>query len=266
MNSIPKQVKRLTKNVVLYVFSIFFPGLGDRGCILMYHSVAENSLFFTTHPKEFVRQMEYLFKKKYKVIPLSEMCDRVRGGLPIAGMIAITFDDGYEDNYINTFPVLKKYQFPATIFIPTRYIGKEADFKKDSKLRIMKEDQIREMQESGLISFMPHTRTHSSLDKITFAEAVEEIKGSRTDLENITRTPANIFSYPKGRFTEQIIEYLRTSSDWLGAVTSNSGLVHVYDGPFKLRRVSVDAQTPFFIFRSKLSRAIDVYQSLKKFS
>lgn len=249
----------LIKRLILIIFSFFFPGLGKKGCILMYHSVGESSHFVTVRLSEFERQMKYLKDKMHKVVPLKELCRRMAAGESIAGLVAITFDDGYEDNFKNAFPILKKYGFPATIFLIT---GKLSVGQEESGLPLLEKDQILEMQRSGLIDFMPHTRTHEKLHRMSFEEAVENIEGSREDVVSLLGTDADILAYPRGRYTPELVRHLKESR-WMAAVTSETGLVRAGDDPYRLKRIPVDAGTPFTVFKAKLSRGIDFFQKLK---
>jgi peptidoglycan/xylan/chitin deacetylase (PgdA/CDA1 family) len=88
--------------------------------ILTYHRVNDaGELFFTGLPTAlFARQMEMLHHF-FCVLPLEELVTlNTKGELPPRA-IAITFDDGYRDNYENAFPILKQLQLPATIFLTT---------------------------------------------------------------------------------------------------------------------------------------------------
>ena len=73
-------------------------------------------------------QMEYI-KNHYHPISFKSLLNFIsgQGELPRRPII-ITFDDGYDDNYINAFPILKKLNMPATIFLATGYIGKNKTF------------------------------------------------------------------------------------------------------------------------------------------
>ena len=65
----------------------------------------------------FEKQMEYLKNKEYQVISLTKLVEILESDELIPKKtVVLTFDDGYKDNYINAFPILKKYNFPATIF------------------------------------------------------------------------------------------------------------------------------------------------------
>ncbi len=104
--------------------------------ILMYHRVLDDPY----SPKEYTQpgialssrtfdaQMAFL-SRRYKVLPLSRVVDLIRSGQPLPKKCAaITFDDGWRDNFTNAYPVLKKYDLSATIFLTTDFIGTNNKF------------------------------------------------------------------------------------------------------------------------------------------
>jgi len=96
----------------------------DPFLILIYHRVIEPRPFNleSTAPCAFEGQMRYL-ARHFQVAPLAEIIERTRSGAPIPPRsLAITFDDGYEDNYTHAFPVLRALGLPATIFLTTGWI------------------------------------------------------------------------------------------------------------------------------------------------
>jgi peptidoglycan/xylan/chitin deacetylase (PgdA/CDA1 family) len=92
--------------------------------ILTYHKVSTDAhpFFEPIHPAVFEQHVQFL-KRCYRVIPLSELVARSRRGDVPERAVAITFDDGYRDNYDFAFPILKKYGVAATIFVATGVIG-----------------------------------------------------------------------------------------------------------------------------------------------
>jgi peptidoglycan/xylan/chitin deacetylase (PgdA/CDA1 family) len=88
--------------------------------ILVYHRVNdENDPIFPGVPtKAFAEQMEYV-AEHYAVCSLSETVQRLRSNDLPAGLLTITFDDGYRDNCENAFPILNRLSLPATIFLAT---------------------------------------------------------------------------------------------------------------------------------------------------
>jgi len=114
--------------VLLGVLQNIASGAGVRGFhILMYHHVTDRDEVFLPHvtARVFGRQMEYL-KREYRVRGLDELMEMVGRGEKIpARSVAITFDDGYEDVYLNAFPVLKRYDLPSTVFVSTGFIDSD---------------------------------------------------------------------------------------------------------------------------------------------
>lgn len=90
------------------------------GRILYYHRVnGEADPFFPACSVELFEQQIGFVARHYKVIALTELLDRLERGDALGGMMAVTFDDGYQDNYHYAFPILRKYGVPATIFLTT---------------------------------------------------------------------------------------------------------------------------------------------------
>ncbi len=79
-------------------------------------------------PEDFDRQMDYL-ARWFHVVSLREIVEWLDGGRELPPYSAlITFDDGYLDNYTSAFPILRRHQFPALIFLTTGHIGTDAAF------------------------------------------------------------------------------------------------------------------------------------------
>src|SRR6185503_6003144 len=94
--------------------------------ILMYHQVLEapDPRGEQVSPHLFDRQMRQLKKFNYRVIGLEDYVESYKKGVQISRKaVVITFDDGKEDIYTNAFPILKKYDYPAIVFLPAAKIG-----------------------------------------------------------------------------------------------------------------------------------------------
>ena len=240
--------------IVLQILAHIAPPLKTRASILMYHSVSERKDYFSVvSPEVFNKQMAYLAGKRLVVIPLAELVRRVRAHAPLGGVVALTLDDGYRDNYTAVFPLLKQYGFPATIFVTTDFIGNP---------EYCSVEELREMHDSGLVSIEPHTVSHPKLAHLSRADALHEIQESRHVLEDILGTTPTLFAYPYGNFSDETVDVVREIG-FAGAVTVVSGTVSSSSDILQLPRNSVDSSTTFSQFRGKVSRAIDWYQWLK---
>jgi peptidoglycan/xylan/chitin deacetylase (PgdA/CDA1 family) len=88
--------------------------------VLAYHKVSPDPhpFFEPVEPQAFEEQMQFI-SSCYRVMALTELIERSRRGEVLERAVAVTFDDGYRDNYEYAFPILKKYKIPATIFVAT---------------------------------------------------------------------------------------------------------------------------------------------------
>src|SRR5215469_7745724 len=108
--------------------------------ILMYHSIADKeeggirAYYRTaTHPLVFILQMGILRNEGYSVLLLKDAVAQLERGVVSGKYAVITFDDGFRNIYSSAFPILKEYAFPATVFLPSAFIG-------DSSRRFHDED------------------------------------------------------------------------------------------------------------------------------
>lgn len=136
-------------------------------------------------PAKFEQLLQYLVKKKATFCFVSEL-DQYQGQ---RNVFALSFDDGFLDNYQYAYPLLKKYKAKATIYLATQIEGIEK----------LNAEQIREMSESGVIEFGAHTQHHVNLLKLSDEDAFAEMQASKQDVEALVgRCPS--FAYPFGRF------------------------------------------------------------------
>lgn len=109
---------------------LMFSKLKNSGFVLMYHRVLadRDSEQVFVQPGMYVlaetfhRQAAFL-KDNFKIVSLKEMAERIKNGRNISRCCALTFDDGWKDNFYHAFPVLEKFSLPATIFLATGFVG-----------------------------------------------------------------------------------------------------------------------------------------------
>ena len=138
----------LTVVLIFLIFIIYNKTRKSFVLCLMYHSVDNEKGKGGIFVNEFEEHVKWIKDKKtFKMEELKNL----NYTLP-KNSILITFDDGYKNNYTLAFPILKKYNMKATIFLNTKFIGKDEFY--------LNWDEIREMYESGLIDFQLHTHSH----------------------------------------------------------------------------------------------------------
>lgn len=179
----------------------------------MYHQVGEfarpkahRATF--CHIRRFKSQMAYLHSFGYNVISLDNALNTLfSDGTLSKHSVVLTFDDGYQNFNDYAFPVLRKYGFPATVFLISNLIGKNAQWLADDghyAPLLMDRPTIRKLITEN-ISFGSHTQSHLSLTHISPDQMAEEIFNSKSDLEELLGEKIEDFCYPNGDFNDNAI-------------------------------------------------------------
>lgn len=229
----------------------------DFSCILNYHSIHPEHPF-ATRPTDFEQQMEHL-TSEYEVVPLQHLAEMAaRKELSEKRFAAITFDDGYADNYTYAFPVLRKRGLPATIFLTTGFINREIDigvvYSTYKGLGPLTWQQIKEMSGHG-IAAGAHTHTHPRLSALSVESAEAEIGKSKEILEGELQGPIEQFAYPFGTsqsFNSSTIAIVKRLGFTI-ACTASWGRVGERSDRFLLPRIRIDPSDTIEDFKGKLN-------------
>jgi len=243
---------------LLAIGGVFGLWLSDRHVvpIMMYHSVNYETQknVNTVHPQNFARHLEFLKKNHYQVISLPELVQAIAAHKPLPRKsVVITFDDGYEDNYTHAFPLLKRFGFPATIFLIADEIGKAG---------YLTLEQIKEMEKAG-VTIGAHTRTHAYLPELSVDRQLEEVTGSKKILEKKLGHPVEHFAYPNGGFSEQI-KILVREAGFKAACATNRGYDRLNQDRYELKRIRFgDEDDSDIILFTKLSGFYTTFKKIK---
>jgi peptidoglycan/xylan/chitin deacetylase (PgdA/CDA1 family) len=223
--------------------------LGDRGVVVTFHRVTDSYRDpLTCSIKEFASYCAF-FRSHFSVIPLGEMVTRLENGGDLTRTLAVTFDDGYRDNYEFAAPTLRSLELPATFFVASEFMNSDIVAPWDREAAPppawMTWDQVRALHNDGF-EIGAHTRTHADLGRVVGEQAEWEICGSRQDLEAQLGTTVDLFAYPFGR-AENLAESNRELVRKAGfrCCASCHGGTNARGGDrFRLRRVPI---SPWFI-------------------
>ncbi|MEB3768262.1 polysaccharide deacetylase family protein [Acinetobacter sp. MD2] len=193
--------------------------------VVMLHQVTPHEVAsgMNMPPEKFEQFLQLLVAKKSTFCFVSEIGDHQNQ----KNVVALSFDDGFMDNYLYAYPLLKKYQAKATIYLATQIEGIE-------KLKLA---QIQEMAASGLIEFGAHTQHHVNLLKLDDQTAFQEMQQSKLDVEKMVgKCPS--FAYPFGRFNEKH-QQMASEIGFKNAVSTRKKIeAYNSDQPFNIPRVS----------------------------
>lgn len=228
--------------------------------IMMYHHVDEEGKdrADTISPERFRQHMEYLKVNGYQVIGLDELVQGIKARQKFPhNTVVITFDDGYEDNFLYAFPILKEYRYPVTIFVCPDFIGKEIrgeSFLSWEELEIMK---------NAGISFGSHSMTHAYLPNMSIENMRYEVGESKRILQEQLGVPIKYFAYPIGGFTRNTKNMLQKFG-YEAAVTTNRGHDRFDHDIFEINRIRFgERDVSSFYMWAKLSGYNYLFRKLK---
>ena len=214
--------------------------------ILMYHKVGapvacKADTFLNVLEKSFARQMRLLKRLGYTGVTFAEAAERVAGSRPLPKRpVCVTFDDGYVNVADFAAPILAGHGWPATVFVPTAYVGGNNAWDEASGyplLPIMDWPRLKALQDVGW-ELAGHTRTHPRLETLDDVAARREIEDGRADLVSHLDSPARTFCYPFGSFNERTPALARDAG-FIAACTTKSGLAGPGRNSFLLPRVKI---------------------------
>ncbi len=222
--------------------------------ILMYHSITdekEESKIIISK-KRFESDLQYILDKGYNPITFYDLIDYKEKDVELPERpVIITFDDGLLSNYDNAFPLLKKYNTKATIFL----IASRAGVKNYNGVKYwtyFNWEQARDMEESGLIDINPHSYALHNYEKNEehgqglnrakreskedyYNRIVEDTKMADKIFKKELNKKPIIFAYPFGNFNKTTEEILKKLG-YKVTLTTKSKMANIEDDLFALKR------------------------------
>jgi peptidoglycan/xylan/chitin deacetylase (PgdA/CDA1 family) len=179
--------------------------------ILMYHSISpdgDDPFDITVRPARFEKQLRWLRRTGRTGASVSQLL-AARERFDARRLVGLSFDDGYADFIEYALPLLQRYGFTATMFVPADQLGKDNDWDPEGpRKRIMTADELRQIADAG-IEIGSHGFRHRSLPDICDAEVAEEIATSRSMLREITGQQITGFCYPYGHLDARAVHSVR---------------------------------------------------------
>ena len=258
---------RLDRFLTLYLFSHIIKkqtSANDKRIpILMYHSISDEKekshpyYHVNTSPTVFDAHMNYLRENNYSVINLQDL-EKNFNTRDQSKFVVITFDDGFYDFFTNAYPILKKNNFSATVFLPTGFIHNERLSFKGKEC--MTWDEVRQLSREG-INFGSHTVSHPQLKNLSTKEIENEIKLSKNKIEDEIGITVKSFSYPYA-FPEDkefgiTLKTLLNKCGYTNGVTTKIGIANKSDDTFFQPRLPANSDDDILFFRAKLQGAYD---------
>lgn len=215
--------------------------------VLMYHRVGasqnewENR--YCISPIQFAEHMHHLAKLGMQACSLAEFFAWLgeKKTLP-EGSFLLTFDDGFLGVYEYAAPVLQELNWPATVFLVSRLIGRQDEWCKTENpsgatFPLLAPEHIRAMRDMEF-TFQSHTRLHPDLTTLSEDNLLEELAGSRQDLESLLGEQVRYLAYPYGHYNEHVLNTTRAAG-YEAAFSTQPGFNRLDVDHYRIRRLDV---------------------------
>jgi peptidoglycan/xylan/chitin deacetylase (PgdA/CDA1 family) len=189
----------------------------------------------------------------------------------------LSFDDGFRNNYLNAFPILKKHAVPTLFFVPSAIIGADWSTTREyclkttryrSIIEMMNWNDLRALTQDGY-EIGSHTRTHARFSDISHSTQLmsEEILGSKAEIETQLGIPCKYISWPYGQLKDADTISLETvkSAGYTACFGAFRGTVSAEKTDiFSIPRHHFEAQWPLshikYFARGNLEKNLDQHR------
>ncbi|WP_297427699.1 polysaccharide deacetylase family protein [Clostridium sp.] len=218
--------------------------------VICYHSVSNNPNEKSPIiiPKEkFRQQLQAIKDNGYVTLTTKQLNEYLYKDMPIpVKSVVISFDDGYENNYTEAYPILKELNMTATFFVISNYLDRQS---------YLNPKEIKEMSNNGM-DIESHTASHSKLSDLPYESQIKELEDSKAALENITGKSIIAVAYPEGKYNEDTKKAVLEAGYSMG-FTIQRGYADRDDNPAQLNRICID-----YTFRT--NNILNILKNLKK--
>jgi peptidoglycan/xylan/chitin deacetylase (PgdA/CDA1 family) len=219
----------------------------ERIPVLMYHRVGEAhnawERKYCVSAHRFAEHMRMLKHSDWQAVSIKHFFAWLDGEaeLPRKSFV-LTFDDGFLGVYEHAAPVLAALNWPATVFLVSKLIGKqdtwcESHNPSGATYPLMDASHIEQLRSQGL-SFQSHTRCHTDLPTLADEALRDQLAGSREDLQSLLGCAVDYLAYPYGRYDERVLRETQLAG-YLGAFSVQPGFNRRDADRFRIRRLDV---------------------------
>jgi peptidoglycan/xylan/chitin deacetylase (PgdA/CDA1 family) len=235
--------------------------VSQRIPILLYHSVADAPVGrfgpYTVSRAQFAAHLDRVAERGYRTLTVHALVEHLQAGEPLPARTAvITVDDGFADFADNAWPELTARGMTATLYVTSGTVGGRSEWLAPlgaGHLPMLTRSQLADLAQDGC-EIGAHSVTHPQLDCLPRQSAGQEVRDSKTRLEQLLGRPVTSFAYPHG-YHDRHVRQLVLDAGFASASAVRNALSHQADDPFALARVTVtDRFSPEDIDRLLLGR------------
>ncbi len=191
--------------------------------VVMYHHVSPAGWGLTISPGLFEEHLSYLKRDGWKTLSGDEFLEIIQAEEIPAKCVLLTFDDGFADNYVYAYPILKRYGMKAILFVATSFI-EDVEVNRDEFRPLPHKEawemafterrhevmctwaELREMEEEGVFDIQSHSHTHETpvyIKERRYRELREDLLRGKRDIEERLSKRVLHLGWPKGYYDEE---------------------------------------------------------------
>jgi peptidoglycan/xylan/chitin deacetylase (PgdA/CDA1 family) len=208
--------------------------------IFMYHFVSEDPgenpyPENVVRPTDLEKELKYLSENGYETINVTDLAHLQIYTKPVI----LTFDDGFLDFYTNAFPLFKKYNMKASLYIVNNFttLGGYCNI-----------EQIKEMQDSGLIDIQSHTVSHRKLATLSLDEIKTELIDSKKYIKENIGKDSTVICYPYGSYDKRVLEIVKENYTYGLAMDGGVYYTKTHKNLLEIPRIYANRSMPLDTF------------------
>jgi peptidoglycan/xylan/chitin deacetylase (PgdA/CDA1 family) len=212
--------------------------------ILLYHAIGTGAdarfAEWEVAPELFASHLALLARCDYEVLTVRDLAER---GMRAERAVVVTFDDGFADFHDEAWPLLRRYGFPATVFVTSGFVGGTSGWLHrlgEERRPMLDAAQIAELAGAG-IEIGAHGHEHLQLDTVSERAAWADITASKASLEALAG-PVTSFAYPHGYNTARVRRQVARAG-FTAACAVGDGMATEADDRFAMTRIVVRGGT-----------------------
>lgn len=218
---------------ILFLTSLYSNINSNHATILLYHHISDKTPKSTSvAPETFEEHLNYLYENNYKVWDIHKILNYLKNKKELpAKVVAITFDDAYKSIYTNAYKILKKYNYPFTIYVNTAPIGKTSIYLTWDEINLMSKDLATLGSHSHYHEFM--IRDIVDYEKVIFNDLLK----SNRIIKEKCGVDVKTFAYPFGEYTIELENIVKKFYEY--ALVQQSGSIDESFNPYQIPRFSM---------------------------
>lgn len=258
----------LITSIIFLLIIFLIIKINNHGIIILtYHKIVKDDVkeeYFQNNNwvdrvSSFEKQMKFLYDNNYRTISMDEYYawKKQNKHLPLKTVL-ITFDDGDLGFYYDVLPILKKYNFKATVFLIGEQVPNISPAYIPSQKQYLGKDIISKIEkEYSNVSFESHSYgLHNNEDRIAYIHLFSEDQLDE-DFKNMNEVhKSHFFCYPYGDYDKKIDKYLEKYDYKLAFILDKSKVSKRSDKDYEIPRVTIDSNCSFINFKKWLLKAL----------